>query len=295
MAYIGLKHPVFAPIATEPAGSLPTYGTGLVVGKALIANVAIELGDSKLAADDTIAETDNSFNSGTITMGVDDLSDEALQAWLGQKKVNVDGVEVIRSAANYEAPAGGFGYYRVRKKNGIRSYRAYWYHKTQWGMPSEDAATKPDGSIEWQTPEVEGTIMTAQDADCSWRDSALFNSEADAIAWLDAKAGLPVSASDGLSALSLAGEGGTISPAFDADVRYYTFGGVTAESVTVTATAADHTLKLYINGTYVQDLESGEASDAITFAGVGAKKLTIVAQEANKASQTTEIIVVKTA
>lgn len=185
MAYIGLKHPVFAPIATEPANSLPTYGVGLVVGMAIAANVAIELSDSKLPADDTIAEIDNSFISGTITTGVDDLSDEALKSWLGNQAATLNGVATIRSAANYEAPTGGFGYYRVRKKNGVRSYRAYWYYKTKWGIPSEDASTKPDGSIEWQTPEVEGTIMTAQDTVNSWRDMATFTTESAALAWLN--------------------------------------------------------------------------------------------------------------
>lgn len=294
MAYIGLKHPVFAPIATEPEGSLPTYGAGLVVGKAIAANVAIELSDAKLAADDLIAEVDNSFISGKITTGIDDLSDEAQVAWLGNRAAALGGKSTIRSASTYEAPLGGFGYYRVRKKNGVRSYRAYWYFKTKWGIPSEDAATKPDGSIEWQTPEVEGIIMTTQDTDGSWRDAVTFDNEADAIAWLNALAGIPVDASDGLSGLSLAGEGGTLSPGFGAAIRYYTFDGVTAASVTVTATAADHTIQLYVDGVYVQDLESGEASDAIALA-VGSKKLTIVAQEANKSSQTTEIIVVKTA
>lgn len=194
MAYIGLKHPVFAPIATEPANSLPTYGTGLVVGRAIAANVAIELSDSKLPADDMIVEMDNSFISGTITTGVDDLSDEALQTWLGEQTAVVGGVATIRSAASFSAPEGGFGYYRVRKKNGARSFRAYWYYKTKWGIPSEDAATKPDGSIEWQTPEVEGTIMAAQDATNTWRDMATFAVEADAVAWLNGLAGIGVAA-----------------------------------------------------------------------------------------------------
>lgn len=185
MAYIGLKHPVFAPITSEPANSLPVYGAGLVVGKAIAANVAIERSDSKLAADDAIAEVDNSVIGGTITTGVDDLSDEALKTWLGDKASTLNGVATIRSASNYEAPNGGFGYYRVRKKNGVRSFRAYWYHKTKWGIPSEDAATKPDGAIEWQTPEVEGTILTVGDADNSWRDAVTFDTEAEAVAWLD--------------------------------------------------------------------------------------------------------------
>ena len=292
MAYIGLKHPVFAPIATEPANSLPTYGTGLVVGMAIGADVSIELSDAKLAADDTIAEIENGFVSGTISMNVDDLSDAALKAWLGVQEASLGGEATLREAATYDSPEGGFGYYRVRKKAGVRSYRAYWYHKTKWGMPGENAATKPDGSIEWQTPTIEGEIMTALDTVSSWRDQATFTNEADAIAWLDGLAGVPTVESTGLSGLAMAGTGGSLSPSFGAAVRYYTFGGVTAEAVTVTPTAADHIIKLYIDGVYSQDIVSGEASDSIPMA-IGTKKLTITAQELGKAVQTTEIIVEK--
>lgn len=292
MAYIGLKHPVFAPIISEPANSLPTYGTGLVVGMAIGADVSIELSDAKLAADDTIAEIENGFVSGTISMNVDDLSDAALKAWLGVQESTLGGEATLREAATYDSPQGGFGYYRVRKKAGVRSYRAFWYHKTKWGMPGENAATKPDGSIEWQTPTIEGEIMTALDQDNSWRDQATFTNEADAIGWLDGLAGVPTVESTGLSDLSMAGTGGTLSPAFGAAVRYYTFSGVTAAAVTVTATAADHTLKLYVDGAYTQTLTSGEASNSIALA-VGTKKLTITAQELGKTVQTTEIIVEK--
>jgi hypothetical protein len=294
MAYIGLKHPVFAPIATEPANSLPTYGTGFVVGKAILANLSKELSDSVLPADDGIAEVDNSFIKGTITLGVDDLSDDVLKGFLGYRDASLGGRATIRAASTYEAPNGGFGYYRVRKKNGVRTIRAYWYHKTKWGMPSEEAATKPDGSIEWQTPELEGTVMPLQDEDITWQDIVTFDNEMDAIAWLDGLANVPISESTGLSGLELTGTGGTLSPAFDAGVRYYTFDGVSAAAVTVKATAADHTLRLYIDGVFSQNLTSGEASDSISVA-LGSKKLTITAQELGKTVQTTEIIVVKTA
>lgn len=234
MAYIGLKHPVFAPIATEPVNGLPTYGVGLVVGHAIAANVAIELSDSKLAADDMLVEVDNSFISGTITTGVDDLSDEALKSWLGNQDATLNGVATIRSAASHEAPVGGFGYYRVRKKNGIRSFRAYWYYKTKWGIPSEDASTKPDGSIEWQTPEVEGTIMTAQDTVGSWRDMATFTSETDALAWLNelANIGEPASKTN-LNAAIVTAQ--TLNPELSTSVSWVDVANALEEAVAVAA------------------------------------------------------------
>jgi hypothetical protein len=185
MAKIGLKYGVFAPIETETPGQLPTYGAGLVVGRMMRADLAVQYSDSKLAADDTIVETDRSFISGTLTVGVDDLSDEVLEKWLGLKSVEVGGQTVLRSAGNYIPPNGGFGYIRVVRKNGVPKFKAYWIYKSMWVMPNETATTKPNGAVEWQTPTVEGTIMTINDTDATWRDEAIFATETEAVAWLN--------------------------------------------------------------------------------------------------------------
>lgn len=101
--------------------------------------------------------------------------------------------------------------------------------------------------------------------------------------------------STGLSALSLSGVGGALSPAFANDVYFYTFDGVTAASTTITATAANHTLKLYVDGVYQEDLTSAVASSAIPLELGGSTKLTIIAQEEGKTPVVYEIVVVKTA
>jgi predicted secreted protein len=105
---------------------------------------------------------------------------------------------------------------------------------------------------------------------------------------------LVMTASTGLSALSLTGTGGTLSPTFSGSAYSYTFSGVSATSVTVTATAASHTLKLYIDGAYSQDLTTGVASSSIPLTLNVGKKLTIVAQEEGKSQVVYEVIAVKT-
>ena len=100
--------------------------------------------------------------------------------------------------------------------------------------------------------------------------------------------------STGLSALSLTGTGGTLAPTFDNAKQLYTYDGVSATSVTVTATAAGHTLKLYVDGVYHSDLTTAVASAAISVALGVAKKLTIIAQEAGKGSIAYEVVVLKT-
>lgn len=111
---------------------------------------------------------------------------------------------------------------------------------------------------------------------------------------LSGEPALGFTASGGLTGLSLTGTGGSLAPSFDADKNLYTFGGVSAASVTVTATAANHTLKLFIDGVFSQNLASGAASGAIPLTIAIGKKLTIVAFEANKTQKVYEIAVLKT-
>lgn len=109
------------------------------------------------------------------------------------------------------------------------------------------------------------------------------------------KPNLGLVASGGLSALTVTGAGGTLTPAFSNGNYSYTYSGVTSASITVTATAANHKLKLYADGVFVQDLTSGSASTAIPLTLNVGKDITIVAYEDGKTQKVYEIIAVKTA
>lgn len=104
---------------------------------------------------------------------------------------------------------------------------------------------------------------------------------------------LSFTASSGLTGLSLTGTGGTLTPTFANGTYLYAFSGVTATSVTITATAAGQTIKLFVDGQYTQDLTSGSASAAIAMSAVGSKKLTILANEDGKTQKMYEVVVVK--
>jgi len=196
MAKIGLKHLVAAEIDTQEIGAAPTYKTGFKIGKMMSAELSIEVADNPLYADDGVAETDKSFTGGTITVGIDDFGDtpeegqEIQQKLLGQKIVEVDGVKVIRSSGQSEAPNVGIGYVMVKKLRGKLYYVATWLYKVQFGAPSESSTTKGE-TIEWQTPELEGKIMVVEGFDNdTYRDTATFNTLSEAIAWVDGMANM---------------------------------------------------------------------------------------------------------
>lgn len=189
MAMVGLRHAVFAPITKETEGQEVTYGTGVIVGRMMQADVTYERNTDPLYADDTEAENDNSITGGTVTIGVDDISDAARMVVFGDEEDGEGEYEDNSEASPY----GGFGYVRTRRLNGTTSYVAYWLHKVQFGSTSESAQTKAS-TIAWQTPTLNGRIMGVnnnQNGKMRFRRRKEFDKVGDAIEWVNSLAQLP--------------------------------------------------------------------------------------------------------
>lgn len=108
------------------------------------------------------------------------------------------------------------------------------------------------------------------------------------------KPNLLTTQSAGVTALAFSG-GGTLAPTVSANIYDYSYVFTAATSITVTVTAANHAIKLYVDGQYMQDLISGTASAGIgTFAAQSSKQITIVAQEAGKVAKAYDVTVVRT-
>lgn len=191
MAEIGLLHPVFAPITAETANAAITYGTGVVVAKAVSADVTWNRSSNPFYADDAVAEDDNSIIGGTVKFGLDHLTLAIEQTVLGSEKATVSTIDEYTETGAI-APAGGFGYIRVLRKSGVTSYRAFWIHKTRFGIASETAKTKGE-NITWENPTIEGSVLGVH-IDSSgtpkFRTKADFSTYAAAEAWLHGKANI---------------------------------------------------------------------------------------------------------
>lgn len=227
MAKIGLKYPVYSP-ATETDSAI-SYGTGAVLAKALSANIAITNNEVKLFADDAVAESDNSFASGTITMGIDDLYDAAKVALLAY----VEGETVDSTTSAKELSVGsvtpayvGFGFYGKVIRNGSSFWRAIWLKKVQFKEPSDESTTKGQ-NVEFKTPSLEGAIMIA--ADGKWKEEGTFSTETAAKAWLEGKCGLANKCASVVSSVASGtytdAQSVTLTCATDSAVIYYTDDG----------------------------------------------------------------------
>lgn len=83
----------------------------------------------------------------------------------------------------------------------------------------------------------------------------------------------------------------TYVPAISASEYQYAVTYTTEASVRPKATAASHTMKLYIDDVYVEDLVTGVAGTAIAFGVGGVKKLTIKAWETDKTPKYYDLMV----
>lgn len=195
MAYIGLRYPVCAQLDTEADGQAITYKAGMIVGKAIAANLTLQRAQSKLYADDVAAEAENSLLGGTIEFTADDISD-AVRAYMLSDVAKTEG-SGSDTRTEYEttgdtAPYVGFGYMRVRRQGTSQTYEAVWYHKVMFSQDSENAKTKGE-QIEWGTPTISGELLAVYNdatGKPNLRRRATFDTEAAAKAWLNTKAGI---------------------------------------------------------------------------------------------------------
>lgn len=220
MAFVGMRHPVVATVATEVAGQPLTYNAGMVMGHAIQGNLTINRNQNPLYGDDVEVENDNSITNMSIEMGLDDILESVRTYMLGLEAVIGETNQWNETSA--PGPYVGFGYIRVRRKNGVTSYQAIWYHKAQFGQTAENSATKGE-SIEWQTPTLTGRIMGVYNGsanEASYRYIASFATEADALAWLNTKANM----AGGMDSITVASAQGSTSGTTKLTLSGYTPG-----------------------------------------------------------------------
>ncbi len=181
MKKVGLKHPVYA-LYSDTTGS-PVYTNGAVIAKAMSAKIAINKNNEILYADDDIDEIDQSFISGTETLGLNEFPHEVQAVLLGHTVTNGE----MTANMNDVSPYVGHGFYGRIKRNNLNKWRAIWFKKVQFAEPNDETETQGE-KIAFQTPSIEGTIM--KDINGDWKSEEIFDTEADAIAWLDGKAGI---------------------------------------------------------------------------------------------------------
>lgn len=156
---LGLKD-LFYAVCTETDGA-ETYAAPKKLAEAMSADLSVKTADGSLYADDTLSESVTEFASGTLKLGIKDLTTEVLAEILGQM---VDQNKVVWAGKDDEPPYVAVGF-RAQKTGG--RFRYVWLLKCKFKVPSEKYATKGE-SIKFNTPDVEADFTTRK-KDGRWK------------------------------------------------------------------------------------------------------------------------------
>lgn len=193
MAIVGVCKPYYSKYSNS--GSTVTYSGGGIMGKAVELSAEIEASDNNnLYADNAIAESEKTFSSGTLGLTTDDLEQAASKDILGLKEEAITGIEDVTDTSvkeliyddDQQTPYLGVGIIIKKIKGGVTKWRAIVFTKVQFAVPSDSATTQGE-TIEWQTPEISGTIMRDDTEKHAWKKEATFTSEAQAEAYIKAR------------------------------------------------------------------------------------------------------------
>lgn len=201
MARIGMKKLCAAAISATEYGTLPTYGTGFMVGAAIEGQVTINNSDTPLWGDNRRVNEDKSFSDGTITLGIDEFGDgtvsskQEVEALLtGAKKVTSSGVVSVNYGETPKLTKVGIGWIengKLRDDTGAY-YDAIWYHQVQFGGGKNKTANTKNGAVNWSTQTITGTIIPVEgyDPEQNISTSESFTTEGEAVVWLHDKANI---------------------------------------------------------------------------------------------------------
>lgn len=190
MAYIGMRNPVAAPITAHVDGSGITYGAGMILGPAVAANLTFDVANNPDYGDDIVIDNDSGVNGYTATLETNNITKEGRAMVLGWEAYGSPTTHYdVTDAA---PPYVGWGFIRVKMFKGVRSYEAFWFHKSQFTPNGINANTK-QRQIDWNHPQLSVNGMgvyidnSGKAKYFQWME---FETEAAAQAWLYGKANI---------------------------------------------------------------------------------------------------------
>lgn len=172
------------------SGTTVSYTNAQKLARGVEVSIEPETSDaSNFYADNIVAETvGGQFTGGTATLTVDGLLPTAERLIQGLDTADTDGWLAYNK--NQSAPYMGVGFIVRYLSGGTTSYTPVVLPKVVFNPQTLSAATQED-EVEFQTQELEATILRDDTTDMNWKFvGAECSSEADALALLQAKLGV---------------------------------------------------------------------------------------------------------
>ena len=156
-----------------------SYSSGMPLARGVSVAVSSESSDGvNFYADNVTAESVGGvFTGATITMVVDGLKDNARKLIMGlpapsSVTVGSGTVDVFDYDDRQVIPNVGIGFIVRYMENGVTTYSPVVFTKAAFNVDGIEAATQEE-SIDFQTTELEATLMRDDSANHTWRRIAV--------------------------------------------------------------------------------------------------------------------------
>ena len=184
---VGMMYPVFAPLTSHTDGSMPVYGTGVVIQEARNCTINKTYNDNPLYGDDRIVDDDNGLQALTASFEPTGLSDADRVLLFGEQVAAVGTGLTGQWEGDNATPYGGFGYIRKMRDDGGKKFEAWIILKIKFTEESQATSTK-EGTISWGTPTLNGRaagLYIDNSDELKWRVHYTFDTIAAAKAWIN--------------------------------------------------------------------------------------------------------------
>lgn len=186
MASIGLRNAKYNQIDyTTKKYKILTDSKVPVLGRLIDAKITEDRNNTTLRADDIIAEKDTSFKGGTVSITVDDVTDEV---YADLKGCTITEEEVTDNSEDV-APEVGYGHIVTKIYKGVKSYKVEFLPRIQITKITADRKTKGE-SLEYNTVSIEANVMELEEEINGmkvgdWKKVKSFTTLAEAQTYLD--------------------------------------------------------------------------------------------------------------
>lgn len=156
-----------------------------ILGRLIDAKITEDRNNTTLRADDIIAEKDTSFKGGTVSITVDDVTDEV---YADLKGCTITEKEVTDNSEDV-APEVGYGHIVTKIYKGVKSYKVEFLPRIQITKITADRKTKGE-SLEYNTVSIEANVMELEEEINGmkvgdWKKVKSFTTLAEAQTYLD--------------------------------------------------------------------------------------------------------------
>lgn len=169
----GFSEPYIAKYSNT--GTTVSYSGGMKLGRGVSMSIEVESADdNNFYADDIVAETETgTMTSASATITVDGMEPEVAALALGlpnatQETIGESPVDVYDYDDRMNPPFLGLGVLKRVMLNGVQYWVPIVFTKVKMNNPSDEANTQED-QIDWQTQELEMTILRDDSTNRRWK------------------------------------------------------------------------------------------------------------------------------